>query len=272
MHGVRFSTLATKLRGSGAAPLGRRPNAVSRPRVICSRGSRGSGKWRRRVVQTPARTPGNSTIAACSRLPRTGLDAVGQFRGLPKARRQTQFRSRAKRLHATCGRGMGPSCQHLTAGKHLCRDPGPLVRAKPKRNTQHHQMDAFGEAAVWLARLPESVKPFLAVREAELCCPTCNARQAPSLECRRCKSDLSLVVAVHDQLRRLHATVLRQLAAGNYAEAVGTARSYWAISPNPLAARLMAVCCLLQTSYSEAQDIACNAADRPRAATGRARW
>ncbi len=188
------------------------------------------------------------------------------------ARRQTRFRSRAKRLHATCGRGAGPSGQRFAAGKLLCRVPGRLGRAKPKRNAMQHQMGASGEAAAWLACLPESLKPFLAVREAELCCPTCKATQAPSLECRRCKSDLSLVVAVHDQLRRLHATVLRQLAAGNYAEAVGTARSYWAISPNPLAARLMAVCCLLQEAFSEAQDIASNAADRPRAATGRARW
>ncbi|MDZ7615482.1 MAG: tetratricopeptide repeat protein [Patescibacteria group bacterium] len=150
--------------------------------------------------------------------------------------------------------------------------PGRLAGAKPKRNPLPDHVAGYGEDAIWLACLPESVKPYLAVREAVLCCPTCKAKQAPSLECRRCKSDLSLVVAVHDQLRRLHAAVLRQLATGRYAEAARTARSYWMISPEPAAARLLAVCCLLQGAFPAAQGICDSIARASDPARGHSRW
>jgi hypothetical protein len=99
------------------------------------------------------------------------------------------------------------------------------------------------------------VKPFLAVQETSLRCPTCKAWQLPSLQCRRCKCDLSLVVAVHDQQRRLHAQVLRLLASGHHAEALEVARSRWALSPDPQAARLLAVCHLLLGQFRTAEEL-----------------
>lgn len=101
--------------------------------------------------------------------------------------------------------------------------------------------------------LPEAVKPFLAVRQTTLRCPTCNARQIPSLQCRRCKCDLTLVAAVHDQQRRLHALVLRQLANGDYLAAFHTARTRWALVPDAAAARLLGVCLLLLDRFQAAE-------------------
>lgn len=107
----------------------------------------------------------------------------------------------------------------------------------------------------WRATMPEAVKPFLAVQETALRCPTCKAWQLPSLQCRRCKCDLSLVVAVHDQQRQLHARVLRMIASGRNLEALRAARSRWALSPDPQAARLLAACCLLLGQFRTAQEL-----------------
>ncbi len=107
----------------------------------------------------------------------------------------------------------------------------------------------------WRARMPEAVKPFLALQETALRCPTCKAWQLPSLQCRRCKCDLSLVVAMHDQQRQLHARVLRLIASGRNLEALSAARSRWALSPDPQAARLLAICCLLLGQFGTAQEL-----------------
>jgi len=109
------------------------------------------------------------------------------------------------------------------------------------------------DLACWKATLPDAVKPFLAASEAELRCPTCNARQTPSLECRRCKCDLTLVAAVHDQQRRLHAQVLRQLAQGDYLAALDTARARASLMPDAVAARLVGVCLLLLDRFHAAE-------------------
>lgn len=267
MRGTRFPTRLMRLGRSGAVPMGRRPNAIGRPRA-----SRCSANWRRRAFPPPARMSGSATVAARAKFARAERSAGRQRRGLLQVRRHSQLPNRLNRLLALSGRGRGELNLGFAGWQGVHRAPGKLMATKA-RNRARHRLEAVPRGpAVWLSRLPESVKPFLAVREAELCCPTCKAKQTPSLECRRCKCDLSLVVAVHDQLRRLHATVLRQLAAGNYAKAVGTARSRYAMSPDPLAARLLAVCCLLQGSFSAAQRICGKAADRPRATTGHVRW
>jgi hypothetical protein len=76
----------------------------------------------------------------------------------------------------------------------------------------------------------------------EMCCPTCNARQAWSDECRRCKCDLSLLrwywrASEAERLRCLHA-----LRAGRPAQAIHHARRYATFVGGTEASRLLGVC------------------------------
>jgi len=75
-------------------------------------------------------------------------------------------------------------------------------------------------------------------------CPTCGAQQAVSAECRRCKCDLSLVVAIHQQRVRLHHDCLRHLRDGELVKARACARKLHDLSPNVTSRRLLAVACL----------------------------
>jgi hypothetical protein len=86
-------------------------------------------------------------------------------------------------------------------------------------------------------------------------CPTCNARQAPSPECRRCKCDLSLLLAARQRCERLYEACLRELAEGNVDAAEQTALRCWELSPGEDAARLLATTYLLQGRYQAALDI-----------------
>ncbi len=133
--------------------------------------------------------------------------------------------------------------------------PGRSAGAARRRRIDFELEAADRDAAPWNATLPEAVKPVLAERQMALRCPTCNARQTPSLECRRCKCDLTLVCAVHDQQRRLHAQVLRQLAAADYRAALETARARWALAPDAAAARLLGVCLLLLERFEAAEAV-----------------
>ncbi len=133
--------------------------------------------------------------------------------------------------------------------------PGRPRTAMRPRKPCLPQEPAERKPAIWRAWLPDTVTPFLAVRKTALRCPTCKAWQLPSVQCRRCKCDLSLVAAAHDHQRRLHASVLRQLAAGDFLRALGTARARWELSPDPEAARLLAVCFLLLDRFPSAEEV-----------------
>lgn len=185
----------------------------------------------------------------------------------PAMRRPLLARKRAGRLPAfwrNGGRRHAADSSRLGTG-HPVRLPVFAATgtggAARRRCARTFSAPAKQAEAVWRARIPEAVKPFLAVEETSLRCPTCKAWQLPSLQCRRCKCDLSLVVAVHDQQRRLHAQVLRLLASGRHVEALEVARSRWALSPDPQAARLLAVCHLLLGQFRTAQEL-CDQARR----------
>jgi len=94
--------------------------------------------------------------------------------------------------------------------------------------------------------------------EKTLRCPTCGARQAPSAECRRCRCDLSLLLATIEHQRALHRRVLRDLRDGRFAEALRTARRRAEVSPDRDAARLLAVCHLFEGNFRAALDLAEN--------------
>lgn len=78
--------------------------------------------------------------------------------------------------------------------------------------------------------------------EQILVCPTCNAEQAWSDTCRRCKCDLDLYVRSLQMRENLHQTCLRAIHRGNIQNAISLARRLWELSPDEDAARLLAVC------------------------------
>ena len=88
-----------------------------------------------------------------------------------------------------------------------------------------------------------------------LCCPTCGAGQPPSVQCRRCKCDLSLVVAVRNRADALHRDCLRQLRAGEYHDALGRALGRYELSPDETSRRLLAVTYLCLGRYQAALDL-----------------
>ena len=85
-----------------------------------------------------------------------------------------------------------------------------------------------------------------------LCCPTCGARQAPSAECRRCRCDLALLLAVHGQARMVHRCCLRHFRAGAHPQAFRCALLRHQLAPDETSRRLLAVACLCLERYAEA--------------------
>jgi len=88
-------------------------------------------------------------------------------------------------------------------------------------------------------------------------CPVCRAKQLPSSICRRCKCDLSLLVATGAQQDALHSATLRLLREGLPDQAIPIARQRWYINPDEDAARLLAVCYLTLGQFQAALDV-CN--------------
>ena len=86
-------------------------------------------------------------------------------------------------------------------------------------------------------------------------CPTCNARQEPSAECRRCKSDLSMLIAARQECKRLYEDCLLQLSKGHADAAEQTALRRWTLSADQDAARLLSMTYLLQGRFQAALDI-----------------
>lgn len=83
-------------------------------------------------------------------------------------------------------------------------------------------------------------------------CPTCGANQPRAAECRRCKCDLNLYVTTLQSCQWWKRQVLERLRDGRFDEALRAARHYATLSPDPDAARWIAVIQLLRGSYSEA--------------------
>jgi hypothetical protein len=83
-------------------------------------------------------------------------------------------------------------------------------------------------------------------------CPTCNAEQAWSDVCRRCKSDLTLLRELTTAAERLRGRALRHLRAGRRREALRDARESFEMHPRGATARLLAVCQFLNEDWDSA--------------------
>ncbi len=95
-----------------------------------------------------------------------------------------------------------------------------------------------------------------AADEEEFHCPTCGARQAAeNAECRRCRCDLRLVLALRQSIRELHETCLKLLAAGRLEEALAHARRRHELSPDDTSRRLVAVALLYLERFDEAVNV-----------------
>ncbi len=83
-------------------------------------------------------------------------------------------------------------------------------------------------------------------------CPTCAAAQPPAAECRRCKCDLSMYVAMLRSRRQWKRRVLTALSEERYDDAIHAAQQYATLSPDHDAVRWTAVAYLLQGQFAEA--------------------
>ena len=92
--------------------------------------------------------------------------------------------------------------------------------------------------------------------EDEMRCPTCNARQAWSDECRRCKCDLSLLRQCWRTREAQRRRCLRQLRAGRPDRALRHARRLAIIVGATKASRLLGVCHLLCGNWKDACAVA----------------
>lgn len=90
------------------------------------------------------------------------------------------------------------------------------------------------------------------IESDELRCPTCGARQGWSDTCRRCRSDLSLLLLLAQQWRRCRRQALAALSEGRSADAVELARRCHEIAPGSQSRRLLAVCHLLHEDWPAA--------------------
>jgi hypothetical protein len=72
-------------------------------------------------------------------------------------------------------------------------------------------------------------------------CPTCGARQALADTCRRCKCDLSLVVAVQQRRQTLRRQCLLRLGQQRGEAAVHAAEELHALAPDADSTRLLAI-------------------------------
>jgi len=94
--------------------------------------------------------------------------------------------------------------------------------------------------------------PIPASASHDFRCPTCGARQGLGDICRRCKCDLSLVVAVHRRREVLRRQCLRWLGSRQAEAALPTAEQLYALAPDADSARLLAVAQLACGDYPRA--------------------
>ena len=98
----------------------------------------------------------------------------------------------------------------------------------------------------------------------EMCCPTCNARQAWSDECRRCKCDLSLLRQYRQVCEAQRHRCLRELRAGRPKRALRHANRYAKMVGSAEASQLMAVCHLLRHDWPKAITVASRTTDKDK--------
>jgi len=96
----------------------------------------------------------------------------------------------------------------------------------------------------------------------ELRCPTCGAVQEWSDTCRRCRCDLGLLRRVAEEARACRYRCLRAMQTARVSEAAADARRLYALCPDLSAARLLAVCHLLQGNWLAATTLARTADQR----------
>ena len=82
--------------------------------------------------------------------------------------------------------------------------------------------------------------------DGDVRCPTCGAWQDWSDACRRCRCDLTLLRRMAEAIQASRRRCLCALRAGRTSEALHHARRLQALCPDRSAARLLAVCHLLQ--------------------------
>ena len=76
-------------------------------------------------------------------------------------------------------------------------------------------------------------------------CPTCGAQQPAAESCRRCKTDLTLVASLVRHRATLRRRCLAELQAGQFREALRSARRCCTVSRDPENLQLLAVANLL---------------------------
>ena len=87
-----------------------------------------------------------------------------------------------------------------------------------------------------------------------LVCPTCGVAGQSGTECRRCHTDLRLLQQlVTRRATELH-TLVRALAAGQWAEALLSAQYIHTLRQDEESFRLLAVCQLLNNQFAAACD------------------
>jgi len=87
-------------------------------------------------------------------------------------------------------------------------------------------------------------------------CPTCGVLQEWSDACRRCRCDLTLLRRATETARASRRCCLLALRVGCPSKALRHARQFYSVCPDRSAARLLAVCYLLQGDWPSAATFA----------------
>jgi hypothetical protein len=90
---------------------------------------------------------------------------------------------------------------------------------------------------------------------AAIRCPVCRADNATGPACRRCKADLSLLLALEEERAAALASARRALVRGEVAEAVRQAERADGLRNGDDASRLLATACLLARDYRRAFEV-----------------
>ena len=83
-------------------------------------------------------------------------------------------------------------------------------------------------------------------------CPVCRIRVEQGPQCRRCRADLTLLLALADQRQQALIGAYRQAAQGQWDQALATAHGIEAIHGGRDVCRLLALGCLLRRDFARA--------------------
>ena len=93
------------------------------------------------------------------------------------------------------------------------------------------------------------------IDQATMRCPTCQAEQSWSAECRRCKADLSEYWGVWRAAREAQAACLAALQRGDVDVALWQAQRLDQLDPGAAATKLLTVCHLLRGDWPQALEV-----------------